>query len=83
MSQDEAGTAKVEITVADHTIVCEGGEPVAELADLAMRLFRETIEPALSIPVGFAAGAADAGPVANSRTTALAAINGLPLPAIR
>lgn len=44
---------KVHITVGGHTIEIESPEPLDVVADCAMRLFRQTSEPAKRIPFGF------------------------------
>lgn len=54
-----APPAKVEITVAGHTVAVEGPESTAELAALALYLYRTTALAARDIPLGFTAGAAD------------------------
>lgn len=51
--------ATIEITVAGHTVAVEGPENTAELAALALYLYRTTELSARAMTTGFSAGAAD------------------------
>jgi len=44
---------KVIVTVAAHSVECDADAPLAEVAETAMRLYRQTTLPARSIGVGF------------------------------
>lgn len=48
-----AAPAKVEISVAGHTIVVEGTAVLSEVADLALGLFQQTTPVARSATVGY------------------------------
>jgi hypothetical protein len=47
------GTNKVEITVGQHTILVESGEPLIDVVGYALDLHQRTAEPAKQLPFGF------------------------------
>ncbi|MEV5765320.1 hypothetical protein AB0L34_12215 [Micromonospora sp. NPDC052213] len=55
MSDLAPSPAKVDITVAGHTVIVEAAEPLDVVATKALDLFRQTSEDARRSPVGFGA----------------------------
>ncbi len=56
---DRPTPAKVDITVAGHTVIVEASEPLDVVAAKALDLFEKTAGYARRSPVGFAAGFAN------------------------
>jgi hypothetical protein len=52
-SPDPTPITEVEITVGGHAICVKAPAPMAEVADQALRLYRQTALPARDIPFGF------------------------------